>query len=79
MTNPFLSLAVLDTDWISAEAEIQSVLRTDTLQRQPQRICPFPPPPFPMRERGPDGRARLERQFIAQSEIGLAKTVSRKS
>ena len=23
--------------------------------KQPQRICPFPPPPFPRRERGSDG------------------------
>ena len=25
-------------------------------------ICPFPPPPFPRRERGPDGRAIRNRQ-----------------
>ena len=27
-----------------------------------RRICPFPPPPFPRRERGPDGLAITNRQ-----------------
>ena len=31
-----------------------------------RRICPFPPPPFPRRERGPDGRASAGRQSIAR-------------
>ena len=36
------------------------------------RICPFPPPPFPTRERGPDGRVRLGRQFGARGMLGFA-------
>ena len=37
-------------------------------------ICPFPPPPFPRRERGPDGLMKSGRQFGAWGMLGLAES-----
>ena len=37
-------------------------------------ICPFPPPPFPRRERGPDGLTSAGRQFGARGMFGLAES-----
>ena len=39
-------------------------------------ICPFPPPPFPMRERGPDGRTIKNRQ---QRSRGVRACKNRKA
>ena len=40
------------------------------------RICPFPPPPFPRRERGPDGRVIRSRE---QNSRGVRACKNRKA
>ena len=37
-------------------------------------ICPFPPPPFPRRERGSDGLVKSGRQSDARGMLGLAES-----
>ena len=48
MTNPFLSLAVLDTN----DAKHRPYCAQIRSQGSHGRICPFPPPPFPMAGKG---------------------------
>ena len=44
------------------EPEINPYCAQNRSQGSHGRICPFPPPPFPPRERGPDGLATINRE-----------------
>ena len=44
------------------EPQINPYCAQNRSQGSHGRICPFPPPPFPRRERGPDGLATINRE-----------------
>ena len=74
------SLAVLDTNLdFSPTKNLNPYCAQIRSQGSHRRICPFPPPPFPMRERGPDGLVSAGRQFGARGMLGFVERTSRKS
>ena len=66
--------------WIRIDFRLPPKINPYCAQNRSQgshgRSCPFPPPPFPRRERGPDGRAIRNRQ---QRSRGVRACKNRKA
>ena len=79
MTNPFLSLAVLDTDLdFSPTKNLNPYCAQNRSQGSLRQHLPFPPTPFPDGGKGARMGGQVGTESDALGVLGLAKTVSRK-